>query len=503
MAVFAAAFGLPLTAQPRSSRESIPTAATLPSTRGHDFRSAFSWLSVTTLAHPRSPTALLLEGGGEPFLTLHSVGFGSPQDHVVLSASSPRHPHHAVYASFSSLPSQHYPASSIHESVLSHSLLVLSLSTVGSPWAALIMAPLSCLAGPDKQSSSKTDVLAALDSLSTLDAIVSDSGYESGSVSDDEDDDDGQLPAEHYLALAESLDIAQLRQKRYSPNTQEKLDDTRDYWESSLETFWKWWHLVLKQETASGLNKDTIVKVEDVVAQVVTEKKLALVGRPKKNMYIEDVAEFARVILTTTEMTFVSGWQCIQMLFFLQLAVITASRPSAILHLRYRDIMLTLIRVPDGGRPRLFIFLKPEFTKRFLGNKALNEFKIPEIIFDPTLVLSPHICLLTMLFHLGGFKSISTTGPVLDSAEKLYSAKVLNDKRQQPLLLKDELLDNEITGFEEVAHPYNLRYAGAKAFNNSKEVTEALQNIMLQHADIRTFVKHYQVDIDVDAQGII
>ncbi|KAL2370875.1 hypothetical protein RJZ57_004682 [Blastomyces gilchristii] len=427
------------------------------------------------------------------------------------------------------------------------------------------MAPLSCLAGPDKQSSSKTDVLAALDSLSTLDAIVSDSGYESGSVSDDEDDDDGQLPAEHYLALAESLDIAQLRQKRYSPNTQEKLDDTRDYWESvisspvvlgrycrhikanaerqwvrisdseetvrflyaffswrcdirhgknnqycpgikcksSLETFWKWWHLVLKQETASGLNKDTIVKVEDVVAQVVTEKKLALVGRPKKNMYIEDVAEFARVILTTTEMTFVSGWQCIQMLFFLQLAVITASRPSAILHLRYRDIMLTLIRVPDGGRPRLFIFLKPEFTKRFLGNKALNEFKIPEIIFDLTLVLSPHICLLTMLFHLGGFKSISTTGPVLDSAEKLYSVKVLNDKRQQPLLLKDELLDNEITGFEEVAHPYNLRYAGAKAFNNSKEVTEALQNIMLQHADIRTFVKHYQVDIDVDAQGII
>ncbi|KAL2366217.1 hypothetical protein RJZ56_000865 [Blastomyces dermatitidis] len=166
-----------------------------------------------------------------------------------------------------------------------------------------------------------------------------------------------------------------------------------------------------------------------------------------------------------------------------------------------------------------------------------NEFKIPEIIFDPTLVLSPHICLLTMLFHLGGFKSISTTGPVLDSAEKLYSAKVLDGKGQQPLLLKDELLDKfvfcqmeltftgfkiclnqrmtafmvssrmrragEITGFEEVAHLYNLCYTGAKAFNNSEEVTEALQNIMLQHADIRTFVKHYQVDVDVDTQGII
>lgn len=130
-----------------------------------------------------------------------------------------------------------------------------------------------------------------------------------------------------------------------------------------------------------------------------------------------------------------------------------------------------------------------------------NEFKIPEIIFDPTLVLSPHICLLTMLFHIGGFKSISTSGPVLDCAEKLYRVKVLDGKGQQPLLLKDELLDKfvfcqteptstgfkicldqrmtpsmvssrmrragEITGFEEVAHPYNLRYAGAKAFNNS------------------------------------
>lgn len=113
-----------------------------------------------------------------------------------------------------------------------------------------------------------------------------------------------------------------------------------------------------------------------VVAQVATEKELALVGRPKKNMYIEDVAEFAQVVLTTTEMTFVCGWQRIQMLLFLQLAAITASRPSAILHLRYRDVVLTLIRVPDGGRPRLFIFLKPEFTKRFLRDKAPYVFLI-------------------------------------------------------------------------------------------------------------------------------
>ncbi|EDN08178.1 predicted protein [Histoplasma mississippiense (nom. inval.)] len=157
------------------------------------------------------------------------------------------------------------------------------------------MAPLSCLAGPDKQSRSKTDVKSDLDTLSALDAIFSDSGYESGSVSEGEDDDEGQLPPEHYLALAESLDVSQLRQKRYSPKTQEKLDEICDYWERGDS---------LLPETASGLGKDTIVKVEDIVARVATEKMLVFVEWSKKNMYIEDIAEFAQSVLITTEMTF-------------------------------------------------------------------------------------------------------------------------------------------------------------------------------------------------------
>lgn len=36
-----------------------------------------------------------------------------------------------------------------------------------------------------------------------------------------------------------------------------------------------------------------------------------------------------------------------------------------------------------------------------------------------------------------------------------------------------------------------------------EEVTDALQNVILQHADIRTFIRHYEVDVDVDVQGII
>ncbi|KAH1891179.1 hypothetical protein KXW69_003774 [Aspergillus fumigatus] len=43
---------------------------------------------------------------------------------------------------------------------------------------------------------------------------------------EDFSNNDSQLPPEYYLEQAESLDISQLQQKRYSDGTQEKLDET-------------------------------------------------------------------------------------------------------------------------------------------------------------------------------------------------------------------------------------------------------------------------------------
>jgi hypothetical protein len=90
------------------------------------------------------------------------------------------------------------------------------------------------------------DRLSASDASSDLSDIFSDDGSDSDSStdpgldsedSDEEDepgddtfDDEGQLSPEHYLAQAESLDVSQLRQKRYSDGTQERLDETRMYW---------------------------------------------------------------------------------------------------------------------------------------------------------------------------------------------------------------------------------------------------------------------------------
>ncbi|OXV11190.1 hypothetical protein Egran_01048, partial [Elaphomyces granulatus] len=65
-----------------------------------------------------------------------------------------------------------------------------------------------------------------------------------------------------------------------------------------------------------------------------------------------------------------------------------------------------------------------------------NTFPIPEIIFDPTLVLSPHIFLLGMLFRIGAFKNVS-----MDCPENLYRLGILDGLHQQELKLKDEILD--------------------------------------------------------------
>lgn len=97
------------------------------------------------------------------------------------------------------------------------------------------------LAGPNRREGhveSDTD--------SAVSEIFSDNGSDSDSNGELEDskesddnneqedqslNDEGQLSPEHYLAEAENLDVSQLRQKRYSDTTQEKIDGTRVYWD--------------------------------------------------------------------------------------------------------------------------------------------------------------------------------------------------------------------------------------------------------------------------------
>lgn len=78
----------------------------------------------------------------------------------------------------------------------------------------------------------------ASDSDSSTASSDFDASSESESESDDEsedelalEDEEEQLSPEYYLQEAESLDVSRLRQKRYSPKTQERLDETQDFWD--------------------------------------------------------------------------------------------------------------------------------------------------------------------------------------------------------------------------------------------------------------------------------
>ncbi|KAH6661605.1 hypothetical protein B0J14DRAFT_663275 [Halenospora varia] len=61
----------------------------------------------------------------------------------------------------------------------------------------------------------------------------------------------------------------------------------------------------------------------------------------------------------------------------------------------------------------------------------------------------------------------------------------------------------QITGFAQVTKPYVLRDGAAKALNESPDVSDSMQNLILQHSSIDMFLKHYlDRNINVDIQNI-
>ncbi|EGE05594.1 hypothetical protein TEQG_04603 [Trichophyton equinum CBS 127.97] len=63
---------------------------------------------------------------------------------------------------------------------------------------------------------------------------------------------------------------------------------------------------------------------------------------------------------------------------------------------------------PRGPNNTLIEFT-PAFSKTFLGAKDAVTFVIPEIIFDPSLILSPYIILLSLLFTDRAFSYLEDT----------------------------------------------------------------------------------------------
>ncbi|OJD09878.1 hypothetical protein AJ78_08884 [Emergomyces pasteurianus Ep9510] len=194
--------------------------------------------------------------------------------------------------------------------------------------------------------------------------------------------------------------------------------------------------LDVKRLQQRRLKKTMIDNMDRVIELIADEKKLSREKRPEEPMYVDDLAEYLRVLLVTNEMEFLIEWLRVELILFCQVTGVTGNRPDALTQLRYRDLKLTLVRDPYSSAPRLCVGLIAHFTKTFLGMKDVNTFWLLEIIYDSTLVLSSHVFLLEMLFHIRAFKS-----PGIRRPEDLYSLGVLNGLNQQELSLWNDLAD--------------------------------------------------------------
>ncbi|CAG8337405.1 unnamed protein product, partial [Penicillium salamii] len=162
-----------------------------------------------------------------------------------------------------------------------------------------------------------------------------------------------------------------------------------------------------------------------------------------------------------------------------------------------------------------------------------NNFPFPEIINDPSLVFSPHTFIFGILLWLQAFEV-----PTLSSMERLRKLFVQGGRQQMELPLKREVegyyvfcktevingravlqwnqpmtegamsgrLRNlgEIHGFLQSMFAHRFRYGGGKMLNESSAVSEAQQNLIMKHADTRTFLNHYLPrHIDTDMQNVM
>ncbi|PGG96108.1 hypothetical protein AJ80_09871 [Polytolypa hystricis UAMH7299] len=336
--------------------------------------------------------------------------------------------------------------------------------------------------------------------------------------SDDEWDDHKLPPPEHYAAEEANLDPSKLRKRRYKPATSYGIDRVRDHWErwacdqhcgkdgrrrsgirniSSLETFWKQYSQVYKEDNGNDIDPLIMKQVQDVINLVADEKKLSCKKRPKATMYVKDLAEYLCMLLSMTEMHFLISWE---------------------------DL--------SSNIACLCIELTGKFTKVYFSDKDKNTFWLSEIIYNLTLVLSPYIFLLKLLFHAKAFKS-----PYIQCPEDLYNLGILEDFNEQKISLQDELAEkflfcqavcngegiqvvyeikattaslqnrmkkcSEITGFEYPVGLYNIQRSTGKGWNKSVDISNSLQNLMLQHLKIDTYLKYYlDQNINADVMSI-
>lgn len=231
-------------------------------------------------------------------------------------------------------------------------------------------------------------------------------------------------------------------------------------------------------------------------------------------MTVDNLKQQIETTLSTTKKSFKLGELRILAVLFLLLLAPAGARPTSILRLRFADILVVLSRDPEGGPHNLLIKFTLAFTKTYLGEKDAyvydspvtermlmpslrKTYPLPETLFDESLLLSPHVFLLGILFRHRAFRAPSLTSPhhldnldihpgelemLLPLREDLNGIYVF--RRAVQTLTGYDISDNqaisyammaawirrigEILGLEIPTIPYNLRYNAANEWTSSR-----------------------------------
>ncbi|KAH1663038.1 hypothetical protein KXX46_006053, partial [Aspergillus fumigatus] len=318
-----------------------------------------------------------------------------------------------------------------------------------------------------------------------------------------------------YIFLDWVLNLQRGKDGRRLPGTKCK---------SSLDTSWKVFRLVYERETSNKITKQMNRQMRRVIRRLAKKHKLSSKGCDKPPMDVEDLTKVVETTVSTTKKKLGHGRHRIELALFLQLAGRTTNRPQAILNLQYRHIQVSLLRDPQGGPHRIIIEFIFEFTKEWLGANEANTYILPEIIFDPSLVLSPHVFLLGLIFADRAFDRVEGE-EVLVCASRIPRLRIPDGCNELPLRIDPALDDvpifqmseqtmqgisispdkplpyttiepwvkkiGVITGFPQVTRPYSLRYGAGTALDSSGSVSDSLRNLIMHHADTRTFLRYY------------
>ncbi|KAK4119399.1 C2H2 finger domain-containing protein [Parathielavia appendiculata] len=323
--------------------------------------------------------------------------------------------------------------------------------------------------------------------------------------------------------------------------TEVRLGDPRKVFEGTkssgaLNTRWKNLQIVYKVAMRKKFDTHIYNEMQEVLQRLVVKHGLRTTRRRNRFMTVETLKDQIETTLSTTKKSFDLGELRIYAVLFLLLLSPGGSRPESILLLRYGDIRVTLARDPEGGPHNLMIKFTPEFTKTYLGAKESVTFTVPEGIFHRSLLLSPHVFLLALLFRHKAFLA-----PHLTSPEGIEKLDIYPGENELPIPLRSDLNDiyifrkaiktatgyqislnegnerityatmsgwikaiGEILGIEYTVIAYSLRYGTGNKLDQSPNISDALKNLCLGHANSVPFQRHYLArEICADTYAIV